>query len=302
MKIVSEFVQSRMAVLMGVLAFTIFFSGCGTAEKSGNEDEHREKEATVIVFAAKSLNPVMEELTASYGKAHPGVEILCNYDGSGTLMLQIEQGAECDIFFSAAQKQMDELEDAGYVVEGARHDVVHNHVCVVTYPGSGTEVTGLYNLDAADSIALADGSVPVGGYTREALVRADVLSSEGDASDLTTQEISAQLGGVTINECANVGAVAAAVAEGANEVGTVYYSDTYGYGDRLEILEMVSGDLTGAVVYPAAQIKNDKTAGDKAATDRWEADKTAAADFLEYLLSDEAKEVFEKYYFDTDVK
>lgn len=271
----------KKGLLAGVLALQLLFAGCGAPGETKPEKEAGKTEETVTVFAAKSLNKVMDELSAVYEEEHPGVEIVGNYDSSGTLMLQIEQGAECDIFFSAAPEQMDELENAGYVVEGTRHDVVNNRVCVVTYPGSGTKVTGLADLGKADSIALADVSVPVGSYTREALVRAGVLTAAGESAVLTTQEISDQLGGVTINECANVGVAAAAVAEGANEVGTVYYSDTFGYGDKLEILEIVSNDLTGDVIYPAAQIREGE----------------AAADFLEFIISDEAQAIFEKYCF-----
>ena len=248
--------------------------------------------AEITVFAAKSLHTVMEELIAKYNETRPSVAVLDSYDSSGTLMTQIEEGAACDIFFSAAQKQMNELEEKGFLVEGTRHDAVNNRVCVVTYKGSGTAVTGLKDMDKASSIALADGSVPVGKYTREAMVASGILEGTDDNSAITTQEISEALGGVEINECANVGAVAAAVSEGSNEVGTVYYSDTYGYEDRLEILEQVSYELTGDVIYPVAQIVNSEAD---------EAEKAAAADFAAFLISDEAKEIFDAYHFDTNV-
>ena len=253
------------------------------------------EETQIIVFAAKSLNTVLDEsIIPAYNELQPNVKITPSYDSSGTLMTQIEEGAACDVFFSAAQKQMDELEEKGLVVEGTRNDIVNNQVCVVTYDGSGTKVTGLENLADAESMALADGSVPVGKYTREALVAAGMIpeGEGGDHSVITTQEISDALGGLEINECANVGAVTAAVAEGANEVGTVYYSDTYGLEDRLVILEKIPYDLTGNVIYPAAQIVNEEADDAQAA---------AAADFAAFLTSDTAKEIFEAYYFDTAV-
>jgi molybdate transport system substrate-binding protein len=250
-------------------------------------------EATITVFAAKSLNTVMEELITMFEEENPSVTILGSYDSSGTLMNQILEGAECDVFFSAAQKQMNSLEDEGLIVDGTRHNIVNNQVCVVTYKGSGTEVTGLEDISKASSFALADGSVPVGKYTRQALVNAGMLDAADDVSAITTDEVSKALDGIEINECANVGAVAAAVAEGSNEVGTVYYSDTYGYEDTLEILEYVSYDLTGNVIYPAAQVVN-KEADD--------AQNAAALAFVNFLTSDEAKEVFDSYYFDTNVE
>lgn len=249
---------------------------------------------TVTVFAAKSLNTVMEELIAEYNKTQPNVSIVGSYDSSGTLMTQIEEGAACDVFFSAAQKQMDQLQDEdGLAVDGTRHNVVNNQVCVVTWKGSGTEVTGLSDIGKAKSIALADGSVPVGKYTRQAMVNAGMLDKVDDVSQITTSEIQEALGGVEINECANVGAVTAAVAEGSNEVGTVYYSDTYDFEDRLQILEVVPYELTGTVIYPVAQIINKEAD---------ELEQNAAEDFINFLTSDDAKTIFQKYYFDTDVE
>lgn len=249
---------------------------------------------TVNVFAAASLNTVMEELIKTYNETQPNVKIVGNYDSSGTLLTQIEEGANCDVFFSAAQKQMDALQNNDQlVVDGTRYNVVNNQVCVVTYKNSGTKVTGLENIGDASSIALADGSVPVGKYTRQAMVKAGMLKEAEDVSKITTQEVSEALGGVEINECANVSKVASAVSEGANEVGTIYKSDTYGLEDKLDILQVVPYDLTGNVIYPVAQVKNDQAD---------DLEKAAAEDFVKFLVSDQAKAIFDKYYFDTNVE
>ena len=98
----------------------------------------------------------METLISEYNKTQPNVKLVGSYDSSGTLMTQIEEGASCDVFFSAAAKQMDQLEEENLLVEGTRHNIVNNQVCVVTYEGSNTEVTGLEDLNKASSIALAD--------------------------------------------------------------------------------------------------------------------------------------------------
>lgn len=262
-----------------------------TSDTTATEDGDK---TTITVFAAASLNTVLDELIEMYNETNPDIEILTNYDSSGTLMEQIEEGASCDVFFSAAQKQMDQLQDQdNLVVEGTRHNVVNNQLCVVTYPDSGTEVTGLADLNKASSIALCDGTVPVGKYTRVALMNSGVLDEVEDASVYTTQEVSDALGGVEINETANVSATASAVAEGSNEVGMVYYSDTYGIEDQLEIIEVVSYDLSGNIIYPVAQIANEE------ATD---AQSEAAVAFINYLKSDEATKVFQEHYFDTDVE
>lgn len=275
------------AMIMTVALAAASLAGCGTQKADTAQ------ETTVTLFAAKSLNTVMEELIVAYQEKHPNVKIVGSYDSSGTLMTQIEEGAACDVFFSAAQKQMNQLEQDGLLVDGTRHNVVNNQVCVVTYKGSNTAVTGLEDLSKAGSLALADGSVPVGKYTRQALVNAGILNEAEDVSKITTQEVSEALGGIEINECANVGAVTSAVAEAANEAGTVYYSDTYGFEDKLEILEKVPYDLTGNVIYPIAQVVNKEAD---------ELQQQAAKEFVEYLVSDEAKAVFDKYYFDTDVE
>ena len=289
--------KKRVLAVMLAAAMVFSTAACGSSTEdsgeNGNQGESSGEEETEIqVFIAASLNTVMTELAEKYNEDHPNVKITFNADSSGTLLTQIQEGYECDIFFSAAQKQMDDLDADGLMVEGTRADVVNNQVVVVTLKDSGTKVTGLENLGDAESIALAGGSVPVGRYTRQALINLGVLPGTDDPAAVTTEEVSEALGGVEISEQDNVSKVLTAVVEGSCEVGTTYYSDTYGYEDDLEILETVSYDLTGNVIYPIARVVNEEA--DDAQT-------AAAEDFLEYVLSDEAKEVFEAYYFDTNV-
>ena len=265
-------------------------SDSASSEDSGSGETAEETE--IQVFIAASLNTVMTELDDMYNEEDPEVKLTDNADSSGTLLTQIQEGYECDIFFSAAQKQMDDLEADGLMVEGTRADVVNNQVVVVSLKDSGTKVTGLENLNEAESIALAGGSVPVGRYTRQALVNLGTLPETDDPASITTEEVSEALGGVEISEQDNVSKVLTAVVEGSCEVGTTYYSDTYGYEDDLDILQTVSYDLTGDVIYPIARVVNEEA--DDAQT-------AAAEDFLQFILSDEAKAVFDSYYFDTNV-
>ena len=265
-------------------------SGDASSGESSTDGEAEETE--IQVFIAASLNTVMTELAEMYNEEHPEVTITYNPDSSGTLLTQIQEGYECDIFFSAAQKQMDDLEADGLMVEGTRANVVNNQVVVVSLKDSGTKVTGLENLNEAESIALAGGSVPVGRYTRQALINLGTLPETDDPDSITTEEVSEALGGVEISEQDNVSKVLTAVVEGSCEVGTTYYSDTYGYEDDLDILQTVSYDLTGDVIYPIARVVNEEA--DDAQT-------AAAEDFLQFILSDEAKAVFDSYYFDTNV-
>jgi molybdate transport system substrate-binding protein len=235
----------------------------------------------------------MQEVAAKYNEEHPNVKIVYNADSSGKLLTQIEEGYTCDVFFSAAQKQMNTLEEDGLIVEGTRADVVNNQVVVIKRKDTESAVTGLETLGKASSIAMADGSVPVGRYTRTALMNLGILPEAEDASVYTTAEVSDALGGVEISEQGNVSQVLTAVAEGSCEVGTTYYSDTYGYEDQIEVLETVSYDLTGNVIYPVCQVVNEE------ATD---AQKAAAADFVSFITSDTAKAIFDSYYFDTNLQ
>ena len=234
------------------------------------------EEVELQVFIAASLNTCMQEVAAKYNEEHPNVKIVYNADSSGKLLTQIEEGYTCDVFFSAAQKQMNTLEEDGLIVEGTRADVVNNQVVVIKRKDTESAVTGLETLGKASSIAMADGSVPVGRYTRTALMNLGILPQVEDASVYTTAEVSDALGGVEISE-----------------VGTTYYSDTYGYEDQIDVLETVSYDLTGNVIYPVCQVVNDE------ATD---SQKAAAADFVSFITSDTAKAIFDSYYFDTNLQ
>ena len=263
-------------------------------ESAKETEKATEGEKTEIqVFVAASLKNVMEELGAQYEKDNPSVKLIFQADSSGKLLTQIQEGYACDVFFSAAQKQMDTLQEEGKLVEGTRQNVVNNQLCVITRKDSGTKVTGLETLKDAKSIALADGTVPVGRYTRKALVSLGILPEAEDLSKISTKEVSDALGGVEISEQSNVSKVLAAVVEGSSEVGTTYYSDTYGKDMDVEILEKVSYDLTGNVIYPISQVVNDEAS---------DAEITEAKKFVEFVCSDAAKETFQKYYFDTKVE
>lgn len=293
--------KKAVAVFMAAV-MVVVLAGCGgnNAKETGDRDKKASEESKkddadeteIQVFIAASLNTVMTEIAEKYNKNNPNVKITFNADSSGTLLTQIEEGYECDIFFSAAQKQMDQLDQDGLVKEGTRANVVNNQVVLVTRKDSGTKVTGLENLKDAQSIALAGGSVPVGKYTRQALVNLGILGKTDEPDAVTTEQVSEALGGVEISEQDNVSKVLAAVVEGSCEVGTTYYSDTYGYEDELNILETVGYDLTGNVIYPICLVDNQ------------EADDTqtkAAKDFYDYVISEHASEIFSNYYFDTDV-
>lgn len=256
-------------------------AGCAAEEKEMLE------EAEIHVFIAASLENVFEDIITAYQEKQPNITVVYNADSSGILQHQIEEGYECDLFFSAAEKQMEALEKEGFVVEGTKKNLLCNEVVLISAKGSGTKVTGLDNLDQAESMALADGSVPVGKYTREALVRANILEEKEDISEISTQEIMDALG-IEINECSNVSKVKEAVKEGSCEIGTVYYTDAYSVKEEVDIIERISTELTGEIIYPMARIVNEEAK---------EAEQEAADHFYQFLQSDEVMDIFEEYLY-----
>lgn len=277
----------RSSFWMAFFVTALFLCGCGLRKEKGAQDAGGTE---IQVFIAASLQNAMEEVKTAYCLEHPGVKVTLHADSSGTLMTQIEEGYVCDVFFSAAQEQMDRLEGKDrLVVEGTREDVVANQLCVITCQGSDTKVSGLGNIGEAGSIALADATVPAGRYTRVAMGNAGILQGEEDPAKMSAKEVSEQLGGVEISEQSNVSKVLAAVAERSCEVGTVYVSDVYGHEDRVEILEKIPCRLTGDIIYPIAQIRNEEAG---------EAEKAAALDFIGFVTSGKAQEIFRKYGFD----
>lgn len=286
----------KLFVLIIAMMMLLSLAACGSeggSEETSDQGGESRTETSVNVFAAASLGNVMEEFEKSYEEANPDVDIVINADSSGALLTQIQEGAPCDVFFSAAQKQMDELQEAGMLTDGTRVNVVNNQLVVITQPDSGTAVTGLADIAKAKSIALADGSVPVGKYTRQAMISLGLLKAADDPAAITTEEVSEQLGGVEISEQGNVSKVLTAVEEASCEVGTTYLSDTVGHEDSIKILETVGYDVTGDIIYPVAQVTN---------PDADDAESAAAADFISYITNDDAKKLYQQYGFDTDVE
>ena len=283
--------KKKLLALAMTFAMIFALAACGGGETE--EAAEPAEKTTVNVFAAASLSAVMADFEASFEEANPDVDIVVNADSSGALLTQIQEGAPCDVFFSAAQKQMDTLEEDGMVVDGTRTNVVNNQLVVITQPDSETAVTGLADIANAKSIALADGSVPVGKYTRQAMINLGLLAEVEDPAAITTAEVSEQLGGVEISEQGNVSKVLAAVEEASCEVGTTYLSDTIGHEDSIKILETVGYDVTGNIIYPVAQIVNQ---------DADDAETAAAAEFIAFITNDAAKALYQQYGFDTDVE
>ncbi len=253
----------------------VFLAGMMTAAfAAGNVQAAEKPEGEIYVFIAASLTNAMEEIQKNFNEEYPDVEILYNADSSGTLQTQIEEGSRCDIFFSAATKQMDELMEEGLAKEDSVVDLLENKVVLIKPKDGVTKVTGFENITDAANIALAGEDVPVGQYARE------IFNNLGIMDDVEAMEI---------NEGKNVTEVLAAVSEGSNEIGVVYATDAASVADQVEIIAEAPADaLKTPVLYPAGLVEDAEAS---------EAEKEAAETFFEYLQSDDAMAVFEEYGF-----
>ena len=205
---------------------------------------------------------------------YPNVTIYYSADSSGTLQTQIEEGARCDLFFSAADKQMDALTEEKLTKEDTVVDLLENKVVLIKPKDGETKVTGFENITDAENMALAGEDVPVGQYSRE------IFNNLGIMDDVNEMEI---------NECKNVTDVLAAVSEGSNEVGVVYATDAASVADKVEIIAEAPADsLQTPVLYPVGLIEDKEASED---------DTKAAEAFLDYVESDAAIKVFEDYGF-----
>ena len=228
----------------------------------------------LYVFIAASLNNAMEVIQKDFNEEYPDVNILFNADSSGTLQTQIEEGSRCDIFFSAATKQMDALVDEELAKKDSVVDLLENKVVLIKPKDGETKVTGFENITDAKNIALAGEDVPVGQYSRE------IFKNLGIEDDVNKMEI---------NEGKNVTDVLASVSEGSNEIGIVYATDATSVADKVDVIaEAPEGSLETPVLYPVG-LTVDAEASD--------AEAVAADAFLEYLQTDDAMKVFEEYGF-----
>ena len=254
------------AMMAGVLSAGMLSTGVFAADT--------DLKGEVNTFIAASLSNAMEEIQKDFNETYPDVEILYNADSSGTLQTQIEEGARCDIFFSAADKQMNALVDENLAKKDTVEDILENKVVLIKPKDGETKVTGFENITDAANIALAGDSVPVGQYARE------IFDNLGITDEVNKMEI---------NEGKNVSEVLAAVSEGSNEIGIVYATDAASVVDKVDVIAEAPADaLKTPVLYPVGLIE------DKEASE----DDTAAAEaFLEYIKSDDAMKVFEKYGF-----
>lgn len=265
-----------ISVLLTVILIAAMLCACGA----------KSEPAELTVFAAASMTETLNEISELYAKDHPDVTLTFNFDSSGTLKTQIEEGSDCDLFISAANKQMDQLDvtaDAeknpdklDFIDHDTRIDLLENKVVLCVPEGNPKNINSYDDLakllkDGDVLLAMGNEDVPVGQYTQKIL----------DYYKLSEADL-AGAGKITYGN--NVKVVTSQVAEGSADCGIIYSTDAFSAG--LKAVDTATEEMCGKVIYPAAVLKNSKNA-------------QAAAEFLKYLQSDEACAVFEKVGFTT---
>ena len=278
--------KSTIAALL-VLSMTAGLAGCGssnttTADKGSAPTETEQTE--LVVFAAASMTETLEEIKETYEAEHEGITLTFNFDSSGTLKTQIEEGADCDVFISAGQEQMDQLDitaDAAvntdgldFVEDGSRIDLLENKVTLVVPEENETGIESFDDLktklESGDiMLAMGNSDVPVGQYTQK------ILQYYG-----LDEQALADAGKITYGS--NVKEVTTQVAEGSVDCGVIYCTDAF--SADLTVVDEATAEMCGQVIYPAAVMKNSS-------------DVDAAQEFLDYLTTDEAMKVFESVGF-----
>ena len=272
----------KLLSLVLAMAMVFALAACSSNNEPKDADDNKAREE-IVVFAAASMTETLNQIKESYEKDH-NVTLTFNFDSSGTLKTQIQEGADCDLFISAGQKQMNQLdittdkevntEGLDFVASDSRVNLLENKVVLVVPEGNPKGIKGFDDLvaklaDGSVLMAMGNSDVPVGQYTQKILSYYKLDETALANSGTTTY-------GTNVKE------VTTQVAEGSVDCGIVYCTDAFSAG--LTVVDSATKDMCGQVIYPAAVMKNAKHAD-------------AAKAFLEYLQSDAAMKVFENVGF-----
>ena len=273
----------------GIASASAVLTACGgssssTASSTASSEAASGESMELIVFAAASLTETLNAIAETYSAENPGVTFSFNFDSSGTLKAQIQEGADCDLFLSAGQKQMNQLDSTAsaegntegldFVDAESRVDLLENKVVLCVPEGSDK------GIDSFDSLAehlkaedilfcMGNSDVPVGQYTQKILAYYDLDEAALAAAGVITYG-------------SNVKEVTTQVSEASVDAGVVYCTDAYSAG--LTPVDEATKEMCGQVIYPAAVMKNALHA-------------EAAKEFLAYLRTDKAATVFESVGF-----
>lgn len=278
-------------LLVGLLSGSML-AGCGgnasdDSSSSAPASASAETEADqveLVVFAAASMTETLTELSNAYMEENPNVDVVLNFDSSGTLKTQIQEGADCDVFISAGQLQMDQLdanadpsvntEGLDFVLEDSRFDILENKVALAVPDDNPKNINSYDDMkagleDGSILLAMGNSDVPVGQYTQKILTYLGL-----DETAL------ANAGNITYGS--NVKEVTTQVSEAAVDCGIIYQTDAYSAG--LTVVDTATPEMCGQVIYPAAILNVSKN-------------PDVAKDYLDFLTSDDADAVFEEVGF-----
>ena len=250
----------RLKFLSTLCCLSLLLTGCSSST------DKEDKSIELNISAAASLKEAMADLEAAYTSKNPEISFVVNYGSSGSLQQQIEQGAPCDLFISAGEKQMTALDEEGLLLDGTNKDLVKNSLVLIS--NNNSEITSIdsLNSDTVSKIALGEpSSVPAGKYADETLTSLAIKDS------LNNKLVFAK----------DVKEVLAWTASGNADAGFVYLSDALS-SDGVKIVETISEEYHSPITYPVAIIKDSD-------------DIDAAKAFEDFLFTDEAQEIFEKY-------
>ena len=281
--------MKRMMAAMTAAALSLtMLTGCGGASQSDTkaDDTQSGESVELTVFAAASMTETLNRIAEDYKSVDPNVTLTFNFASSGDLLTQIKEGADCDVFISAAPKQMNALDGSlkddadknpnglDELLDGTRINLLENKVVLAVPEGNPKGIKGFDDLAeklASGDVLLAIGNsdVPVGQYTQKIFAHynldEDALASSG-----------------VLTYGSNVKEVTTQVSEDAVDCGIIYATDAF--SASLETVNEAAAEMCGQVIYPAAVLKNSAHA-DKAKV------------FLDYLAGDAASKVFERVGF-----
>ena len=282
--------MKRILSVLLAAGMLLALAACGNDAAKPAEDAEDETEApaeavTLNVFAAASMTETLDEIIELYKAEAPNVTIVPTYDSSGTLKTQIEEGAECDLFISAAQKQMNQLDAAkdaeggntdglDFVLSDTRVNLLENKVVLAVPDENKADIRSFEDLgtDKLTLLCIGNEDVPVGAYSEEILTTLGILDTLKAAHKLTYGS--------------NVKEVTTQVKEGTVDAGIIYATDAF--SANLKVVAQADSTLCRQVIYPAAVMKNTQH-------------EQAARDFLGFLQTPEAMQVFQSVGF-TQVK
>ena len=277
-------IASALAALTACGGSASSTASSAVSSAAASEAASAAESVELIVFAAASLTETLNAIAETYSAEHPGVTFQFNFDSSGTLKTQIQEGADCDLFISAGQKQMNQLDSTAsaevntegldFVDPSTRVDLLENKVVLCVPEGSDKGIDSFdalaEHLKAEDILfCMGNSDVPVGQYTQKILAYYDLDEAALAAAGVITYG-------------SNVKEVTTQISEASVDAGVVYCTDAFSAG--LNVVDEATAEMCGQVIYPAAVLKAAPNAD-------------AAKEFLAYLQTSAAGDVFESVGF-----